>query len=90
MRINSKVKIREVAGEHIAMRVGDGVEADMTSVVAFNESSLLLIDRLRDRDFDVDDVVSVLTDEYNVDAATARGDAEKWLEQMSANDMIVR
>jgi len=90
MKINPKIKIREVAGEHISMRVGDGKMADMTSVVAFNESSLLLIERLRDRDFELDDVVRVLTDEYEVDEATARRDAEKWLEQMKANDIIMQ
>lgn len=90
MKINPKTKIREVAGEHIAMRVGDGKMADMTSVVAFNESSLLLIERLHDCDFELDDVVRVLTDEYEIDNATARRDAERWLEQMKANDIITR
>ncbi len=88
MRINPKMKVREVAGEHIVMRVGVN-GTDMTTVIALNESSLLLYNQLRGREFGVDDAVRVLTDEYEVDETTARLDAEKWVREMRQNDMII-
>ncbi len=88
MKIKQNIKIHEVAGEHIVMRVGDGKKADMTTVIAFNPSALLLMDRLCGRDFTVEDAVRVLTDKYEVDEATARKDAEGWIAEMANNGMM--
>lgn len=87
MKLNPKMKVREVAGEHIVMRVGtDGT--DMTTVIALNESSLLLYNRLRDCAFSIDDAVKVLTDEYEIDEATARRDVENWAQEMRRNGLL--
>lgn len=88
MRINDKMKIRTVAGENIVMmQSADGT--DMTRVVALNESALLLYNRLSGRDFELDDVVHVLTDEYEVAEADARKDAEVWVADMKKNGLVV-
>lgn len=88
MRIKDKLKVRNVSDEHIVMRIGDGKKADMTTVVALNDSSLLLVDRLRGRNFGVDDVVDVLCEAYEVDEPTARADAATWLRQMQDNGLV--
>ena len=88
MRINDKMKIRTVAGENIVMmQSADGT--DMTRVVALNESALLLYNRLSGRDFELDDVARVLTDEYEVAEADARNDAEAWVADMKKNGLVV-
>ena len=87
MRINDKMKLRNVAGENIIlMQNADGT--DMTRVVALNESALLLYQRLMGRDFEVDDVVRVITDEYEVNEADARKDAEAWVGEMKKNALV--
>ena len=87
MKFNPLMKVRDVAGEHIVMRVGvDGT--DMTTVIALNESSLLLYERLRGREFEMEDAVSVLTGEYDVDEATARLDVENWTQEMRRNGLL--
>ena len=84
MRINEKMKVRTVAGENIVMI--QGVEGtDMTRVVALNESALLLYNNLLGREFEVEDVVRVLTDEYEVNEA----DAEAWVADMMKNGLVV-
>ena len=88
MKIKQNMKVRDVANEHIVMRVGDGKNADMTTVIALNESALLLVERLRGRDFDIGDAVAVLMEEYDVDEATARRDAEAWLKEMVESLLI--
>lgn len=88
MRIKTNLKVREVAGEHIVMRLGDGEKADMTTVISFNESALLLVERLRGRDFTADDVAAVLTEEYDVDNETAMRDAAQWIDMMVKNRLI--
>ena len=88
MRINEKMKIRNVAGENIAIMPSDDA-ADMTKVVALNESSLLLYNQLKGREFSLDDAVQLLLDNYDVDEATARKDAEAWLADMRKHRLIV-
>lgn len=87
MKIIPNLNIRNVAGEHIVMRIGaDGT--DMTTVIALNESSLLLCERLRGRAFGIDDAVNVLLEEYDVDEATARHDVENWVHEMRRNALL--
>lgn len=88
MRINEKMKIRNVAGENIVIMPSDDA-ADMTKVVALNESSLLLYNQLKGREFALDDAVQLLLDNYDVDEATARKDAEAWLADMRKHRLIV-
>ena len=88
MRINEKMKIRNVAGENIVIMPSDDA-ADMTKVVALNESSLLRYNQLKARDFPRDDAVQLLLDNYDVDEATARKDAEAWLADMRKHRLIV-
>lgn len=88
MRINEKMKIRNVAGENIVIMPSDDA-ADMTKVVALNESSLLMYNQLKGREFALDDAVQLLLDNYDVDEATARKDAEAWLADMRKHRLIV-
>ena len=88
MRINDKLKVRTVSGENIViMQDVDGT--DMTRVVALNESALLLYNRLIGCTFEVDDVVRLLTDEYEVDEEAARKDAEVWVAEMKKNGLVI-
>lgn len=88
MKIDSRKKIRDVAGEHILiMQSGDA--ADMTRVVALNESALHLYNLLQGREFNDDDVVRLMLDEYEVDEATARHDAADWIQNMKKEGLII-
>lgn len=88
MRINERMKVRNVAGENIVIM--QGVEGtDMTRVVALNESALLLYNALTGHEFEVKDVVRLLVDEYEVDEEAARKDAEAWVADMKKNNLVV-
>lgn len=87
MKINEKMKVRTVAGENVVIMQGvDGT--DMTRVVALNESAMLLYNTLKGREFEVDDVVRLLTEEYEVNEADARKDAEAWVVEMQKNSLV--
>ena len=88
MRIDTRKKIRNVAGENIIIRQ-DANTADMTTVVGLNNSALLLYNSLKDRDFSIADAAAVLIDEYDVDQATAKRDAAAWTEQMKNQGLII-
>lgn len=88
MRINDKIKVRTVAGENIViMQSSNG--SDMTRVVALNESALLLYNRLMGSEFEVNDAARILTEEYEVNEADARKDAEAWVDEMKKNGLII-
>ena len=88
MKINERMKIRQVVGENVVIM--PGVEStDMTRVVALNESAMLLYNALAGREFEVADVVRMLVDEYEVDVDAARKDAEAWVADMKKNQLIV-
>ena len=88
MKIDQRKKVREVAGEHIVI-MQEGGEADMTRVVALNESALWLYRQLCGQTFDCDDAVRLLLSEYDIDEATARRDAAAWLDEMKHEGLIV-
>ncbi|MBP3644558.1 MAG: PqqD family protein [Alistipes sp.] len=81
MKIKEGYKVREMAGEHVIIKQGR-FGADMTRVIALNATSLLLWQELQGRDFEVEDVAKVLTDNYKVEAATATADAAAWMEKL--------
>lgn len=87
MRINEKMKVRQVVGENVVIMPGDR-GTDMTRVVALNESALLLYNELKGRNFELEDVVRVLVDEYEVDEVDARTDAQVWVDEMKKNNLI--
>lgn len=88
MRFDERKKVRTVAGENIVIMQADG-EADMTKVVALNESAMLVYEQLKGKDFAVADVARVLTDEYDVDEATAMADAEVLVADMRREHFII-
>ena len=87
MRFTDNVKIRDVAGEHIIMSVSHNA-ADLTKVMSLNDSSLLIYNTLKGGDFELEDVVRVMLDTYEVDEATARHDAQQWIEKMREHNLI--
>lgn len=88
MKIDNRKKVRDVAGEHIVIMQADGT-ADMTKVVALNDTALALYHKLKDKDFTVEDVTAVLEEEYDVDHETAAKDAAAWVESMKKEGMVI-
>ena len=87
MKISSKYKVREMAGQHVVIIQGRNGE-DMTRIISLNGTSLFLWNELKDRDFDVEDVKSALMSEYGIDEATASRDAEAWCRQLKDCNLL--
>lgn len=87
MKIDSKVKVRDIAGEKVVIMQGR-LGADLTRIIQLNGSSQWLLEQLSEREFELADVVELLTSRYDVDEQTATADAEKWIEQLREQKMI--
>lgn len=87
MKFKEGYKVREIAGENVIIKQGR-FGADMTRVIALNETSLLLWNELQGRDFEVADVVKTLTDNYEVEAEVAAADAAKWIDKLRECELV--
>lgn len=88
MKIDTHTKVREVAGEHIIILQSDHT-ADFSTVVGLNESALFLYNSLSGREFEIDDIVSLLCAEYDVDTSTAQHDADEWVSSMRELGLLI-
>lgn len=87
MRINQNCKVREIAGENVVIMQGRN-GADLTQIITLNESALILWQALSGSDFEVEDAQRVLTENFEVDDATALRDAQRWVERMRECKLI--
>lgn len=87
MKFRKEYKVREIAGENVIIKQGR-FGADMTRVIALNQSSLLLWNELQGRDFEIEDVVKILTDNYEIDATVALTDATAWVEKLKECELV--
>ena len=83
MKAKTGFNLRNVCGEQVI--VAEGREnIDFSNIISMNETSAYLWNAIQGKDFTVDDLVELLTQEYDVDEQTARKDAQaltnQWLE----------
>ena len=75
MKTKKGFNLRQVCGENVI--VAEGAEnIDFSSIISMNESSAYLWNNIQGKEFDKNDLVELLTQEYDVDADTAAKDVE--------------
>jgi hypothetical protein len=88
MKFKKEYKVRSIAGENVVIMQGR-YGSDVTRVISLNDTSLLLWNELQGVDFDLAQVVELLLDNYDVDEATAKKDAEAWIEKLKECHLVV-
>lgn len=83
MKKKSGFVLRQVCGENII--VAEGKEnIDFSSIIAMNESSAYLWEKIGEDSFTPESMTTMLTEEYDIDNATALEDAttlaRQWME----------
>ncbi len=87
MKIKKGFELHDVCGE--AVIVAHGVEnIDFSRIISLNESAAYLWKELQERDFDLDEVVRLLTEAYEVTPEVARADAQILLNQWEEAGLI--
>ena len=76
MRIKDGFELRVICGETIVMGYGKE-NIDFSKIISLNESAAYLWRAVEGKDFDAPMLAQLLTEEYDVDEATALRDAEK-------------
>lgn len=80
MKTKKGFNLRQVCGENVI--VAEGAEnIDFSSNISMNESSAYLWNSIQGKEFDKNNLVELLTQEYEVDADTAAKDVEALVAQ---------
>jgi len=88
MKAKPGFNLREVCGEQIIVAEGEE-NIDFSNIISMNESAAFLWSNLQKKEaFTIDDMVSLLLNEYDVEEAVARKDAEKLAAQWGKAEII--
>ena len=83
MKAKPGFNLRGVCGENIIVAEGEE-NIDFSNIISMNESSAYLWQNIQGKEFTHEDLVGLLTQEYEVDEATAMKDVkaltELWLQ----------
>ena len=83
MKIKKDFTLHQVGDEHIIMHNGTG-NVDFNNIISLNPTAARLWESVEGKDFNPDTLTDFLTENYEVDAETAKRDAEQliknWLE----------
>jgi len=83
MKTKSGFNLRQICGENVIIAEGEE-NIDFSNIISMNESSAYLWKNIQDKDFSEDELVKLLTDEYEVDEITAKSDVnglvKSWLD----------
>ncbi len=81
MKIDSKYKLREIAGESIIVNQGK-VGTDLTRIISLNSTAKFLYQKMEGKEFEVEDAARALVDEYGIEKELALKDAGNWVESL--------
>lgn len=84
-KIKSGYVLREVAGELLAIPVAP--ELDSSNIVILNPVSGLLWEKLQS-ECTVSQLVKAVTENFNIDAATAEGDIKEFLQMLKQSNIL--
>lgn len=81
MHFKSSFELRDVCGEKVL--IGKGLEnIDFGALINLNATAADIYTTFADKEFTLDEVVTYITQEYEVGDETARRDSEKLLDQL--------
>ena len=79
MKIKPGFELRDICGEHVVVAHGRE-NIDFSKIISLNESAAYLWRKVQDQEFDAPLLARLLTEEYEVDEATALRDAERMMQ----------
>ena len=86
MKVKDDYLLRNVAGSHIVVPVGEGC-LDFSGVITLNEVGAFLWEKLQ-ADTSAEGLLSALLAEYDVDEATAKADIDEFIAKLKGADLL--
>ena len=82
MKLNPDFIAREIAGEFVIVPVGADVSSDV-GLISTNTVGQFIWEKIAEG-AELENIVSAILDEFDVDEATARRDAEEFVSQLES------
>ena len=88
MRIKEGFEIQNVCGEHIIVPAGSE-NVDYSRIISLNETAAYLWENVASKEsFSIDDMVTLLLAEYEVEESIAREDCEMIIERWKEMELV--
>lgn len=88
MKLRNDLTLRKVAGEYIIVDPGKDM-VDMSKVFTFNETSAFIWEELQGKEFNEEDIVALLLENYEVSKEIAQTDARILIDQFHKFGLII-
>lgn len=88
MKLRSDLTIRQLGDESIIVDPSQDM-VDMTKVFTLNETAAFLWNQLQGQDFSVDNIVTILLENYDVTDKVARQDAQLMIDSFTKQGLLV-
>lgn len=88
MKLKNDLILRKVGSDYIIVQPEEGV-ADLSKVFTLNNSAAYVWEALQEKEFELEDIKSLLTDRFDVDDQTALADAEELLKLFQTQNLLV-
>ncbi|MBR0036992.1 MAG: PqqD family protein [Bacteroidales bacterium] len=89
MKLKDGFGLRTVCGEKVL--VAEGIEnIDYSKIISLNETAAFLWENLEGKDFQVEDMVDLLTRDYDVPTDVAFNDCSELLKQWIDAELVIK
>ncbi len=88
MKLKYKFVIRQVGGQAVAVAVGKDNE-QFNGMIKLNQSGEFIFKLLNNDSYSLEQIISALTQEYNVDFETAKSTVTQFTEDLKQNGLII-
>lgn len=87
MKIKEGFTLRTLCGEHIV--VGEGLDqVNYNKIISLNNSAAYLWEQVQGKEFYIEDLVTLLTDQYDVSAERALEDVKRMVSTWQAQGLV--
>lgn len=87
MKFKESLELRKIGNENVLVPL-DNSEINMGRIISLNESALLVYNALKGKDFNEQDICTLLLSNYDVPYAIAFEDSKKLVESFVCADLL--
>jgi len=87
MKLRSDLVLRTIGSDHLIVDPSQDM-VDLSTVYTLNSSAAWLWEQLKGKEFNIDSIVDLLCENYNVDIDQAKSDAEILLQDFQKQGLL--
>ncbi len=87
MKLRSDLVLRTIGSDHLIVDPSQDM-VDLSTVYTLNSSAAWLWEQLKGKEFNIDDIVELLCENYDVNADQAKSDAEILLQDFQKQGLL--